>query len=176
MSRIGKQPVDIPEKVDVNINDNKVTVKGPKGEITRDFNPLFDIKIENDAVVVTRPSDSKDDRSQHGLIRSLIEGMVIGVTEGFSKKLELVGVGYNAKVQGSTLVLEVGYSHPIKIEAPDGIKFEVEKSIITVSGYDKQLVGDVAANIRETRKPEPYKGKGVKYVDEHIRRKVGKTG
>ena len=176
MSRIGKQPVDIPEKVNVNIDGSKVTVKGPKGEITRDFDPLFDINIEDDAVVVKRPSDSKDDRSQHGLIRSLIEGMVIGVTEGFSKKLELVGVGYNAKVQGSNLVLEVGYSHPIKIEAPKGIKFDVEKSIITVSGYDKQLVGDVAANIRETRKPEPYKGKGVKYVDEHIRRKVGKTG
>jgi|SRR6056297_86700 large subunit ribosomal protein L6 len=176
MSRIGKQPVDIPEKVNVNIDGSKVTVKGPKGEITRDFDPLFDINIEDDAVVVKRPSDSKDDRSQHGLIRSLIEGMVIGVTEGFSKKLELVGVGYNAKVQGSNLVLEVGYSHPIKIEAPEGIKFDVEKSIITVSGYDKQLVGDVAANIRETRKPEPYKGKGVKYVDEHIRRKVGKTG
>ncbi len=176
MSRIGKQPVDIPEKVNVNIDGSKVTVKGPKGEITRDFDPLFDINIEDDAVVVKRPSDSKDDRSQHGLIRSLIEGMVKGVTEGFSKKLELVGVGYNAKVQGSNLVLEVGYSHPIKIEAPEGIKFDVEKSIITVSGYDKQLVGDVAANIRETRKPEPYKGKGVKYVDEHIRRKVGKTG
>jgi large subunit ribosomal protein L6 len=176
MSRIGKQPVDIPEKVDVNIDGTKVTVKGPKGEITREFNPLFDINIEDEAVVVKRPSDSKDDRSQHGLIRSLIEGMVEGVTEGFSKKLELVGVGYNAKVQGSTLVLEVGYSHPIKFEAPEGVNFDVEKNIITVHGYDKQLVGDVAANIRETRKPEPYKGKGVKYVDEHIRRKVGKTG
>ncbi|MCF8008549.1 MAG: 50S ribosomal protein L6 [Halanaerobiales bacterium] len=176
MSRIGKQPVDIPEKVDVNINGSSITVKGPKGEITKEFSPLFDINIEDDAVVVKRPSDSKDDRSQHGLIRSLIEGMVKGVTEGFSKKLELVGVGYNAKVQGSDLVLEVGYSHPVKIEAPEGIKFEVEKNIITVSGYDKQLVGDIAANIRETRKPEPYKGKGVKYIDEHIRRKVGKTG
>lgn len=176
MSRIGKQPVDIPEKVDVNIDGSKVTVKGPKGEITREFSPLFDINIEDDAVVVKRPSDSKDDRSQHGLIRSLIEGMVEGVTKGFSKKLELVGVGYSAKVQGNDLVLEVGYSHPVKIEAPEGIKFEVEKNIITVSGYDKQLVGDIAANIRETRKPEPYKGKGVKYIDEHIRRKVGKTG
>jgi large subunit ribosomal protein L6 len=176
MSRIGKQPVDIPEKVNVNIDGNKVTVNGPKGELTKEFNSNFDIKIEEDAVVVTRPSDSKDDRSQHGLIRSLIEGMVEGVTEGFSKKLELVGVGYNAKVQGGDLILEVGYSHPITIEAPEGINFDVEKNIITVSGYDKQLVGDIAANIRETRKPEPYKGKGVKYVGEHIRRKVGKTG
>jgi large subunit ribosomal protein L6 len=176
MSRIGKQPVDIPEKVDVNIDGSIVTVKGPKGEIKREFNPNFDITIEDDAVVVKRPSDSKDDRSQHGLIRSLIEGMVEGVTKGFSKKLELVGVGYNAKVQGGKLVLEVGYSHPITIDAPEGVKFDVEKNIITVSGYDKQLVGDVAANIRETRKPEPYKGKGVKYIDEHIRRKVGKTG
>src|SRR6056297_1102386 len=176
MSRIGKQPVDIPEKVEVNIEGSKVTVKGPKGEITKEFNPDFDIKIKDQTVVVKRPSDSKDARSEHGLIRSLIEGMVEGVTEGFSKKLELVGVGYNAKVQGGDLILEVGYSHPIKIEAPDGINFDVEKNVITVSGYDKQLVGDVAANIRETRKPEPYKGKGVRYVGEHIRRKVGKTG
>ncbi|MCF8001096.1 MAG: 50S ribosomal protein L6 [Halanaerobiales bacterium] len=176
MSRIGKQPVDIPEKVDVDIKDGKITIKGPKGEITREFNPSFDINIENDAIVVSRPSDSKEDRSQHGLIRSLIEGMVKGVTEGFTKKLELVGVGYNAKVQGRDLVLELGYSHPIKIEAPEGINFDVEKNVVTVSGYDKQLVGDIAANIREQRKPEPYKGKGVKYIDEHIRRKVGKTG
>jgi large subunit ribosomal protein L6 len=176
MSRIGKQPVDIPEKVDVDIEDCKVTIKGPKGEITREFNSSFDINIEDDAVVVNRPSDSKEDRSQHGLIRSLIEGMVKGVTEGFTKKLELVGVGYNAKVQGGDLVLELGYSHPIKIEAPEGINFDVEKNVVTVSGYDKQLVGDIAANIREQRKPEPYKGKGVKYIDEHIRRKVGKTG
>jgi len=176
MSRIGKQPVDIPEKVDVDIEGGKVTIKGPKGEITREFNSSFDINIEDDAIVVNRPSDSKEDRSQHGLIRSLIEGMVEGVTKGFTKKLELVGVGYNAKVQGGDLVLELGYSHPIKIEAPEGINFDVEKNVVTVSGYDKQLVGDIAANIREQRKPEPYKGKGVKYIDEHIRRKVGKTG
>ncbi|MFO7814663.1 MAG: 50S ribosomal protein L6 [Halanaerobiales bacterium] len=176
MSRIGKQPVDIPEKVDVDIDGEKVTVKGPNGEISREFNSSFDINIEDEAVVVKRPSDSKDDRSEHGLIRSLIEGMVEGVTEGFKKKLELVGVGYSAKVQGSDLILELGYSHPIKIEAREGINFDVEKNIVTVSGYDKQLVGDIAANIREQRKPEPYKGKGVRYVDEHIRRKVGKTG
>jgi len=176
MSRIGKQPVNIPEKVNVNVEQNKVTVQGPKGEITKEFNPSFNVSIKDDAVVVERPSDSKDDRSQHGLIRSLIEGMVEGVTEGFSKKLKLVGVGYSAKVQSKDLILEVGYSQPIKIEAPEGIDFNVEKDIITVSGYDKQLVGDVAANIRETRKPEPYKGKGVRYVGEHIRRKVGKTG
>ncbi len=176
MSRIGKQPVDIPEKVDVDIEEGKVTIKGPQGEITREFNPSFDIKIEDEAVVVKRPSDSKEDRSQHGLIRSLVEGMVKGVTEGFTKKLELIGVGYNAKVQGKDLILELGYSHPIKIEAPEGINFDVEKNVVTVSGYDKQLVGDIAANIREQRKPEPYKGKGVKYIDENIRRKVGKTG
>ncbi|ADQ15324.1 50S ribosomal protein L6 [Halanaerobium hydrogeniformans] len=177
MSRIGKLPIEIPEKVDVSVDGQKVTVKGPKGELEREFKAGIDIKVEDNEIIVERNGDDIESRSMHGLVRSLIESMVNGVTKGFEKKLEMVGVGYSAQVQGNKLKLEVGYSHPVIIEAEGEIEFEVEKNTnITVKGIDKQLVGDTAAKIREVRKPEPYKGKGIKYVGEHIRRKVGKTG
>ncbi|MDI3546781.1 MAG: large subunit ribosomal protein [Halanaerobiales bacterium] len=177
MSRIGKLPIEIPEKVDVKIDGNKVTVKGPKGELTKEFNPRISVTVQDGQVVVERSSDDRNDRSLHGLTRSLINGMIEGVTKGFEKKLEMVGVGYSAKLKGKDLELEAGYSHPVTIKAVDGIEFEVEKNTqITVKGIDKQQVGELAAKIRSVRKPEPYKGKGIKYVDEHIRRKVGKTG
>ncbi len=177
MSRIGKLPVDIPEGIDVTIKGSDVTVKGPKGKLEKTFAPDITIKKEDNQVVVRRNGDDKKTRSLHGLTRSLIESMIEGVKNGFEKKLEMVGVGYNAQVKGKNLQLEVGFSHPVLIEAPDNIQFEVEdKGIITVKGIDKQEVGDVAAKIRAIRKPEPYKGKGIKYVGEHIRRKEGKTG
>lgn len=177
MSRIGKLPIEIPEKVDVKIDGNKVTVKGPKGKLTKEFNPRISVTVQDGQVMVERSSDDRNDRSLHGLTRSLINGMIEGVTKGFEKKLEMVGVGYSAKLKGKDLELEAGYSHPVTIKAVDGIEFEVEKNTqITVKGIDKQQVGELAAKIRSVRKPEPYKGKGIKYVDEHIRRKVGKTG
>jgi large subunit ribosomal protein L6 len=176
MSRIGHQPVAIPEKVEVTIDSNVVKVKGPNGELQQVVNPRMDIKIEDNELVVTRPTDSKVDKSMHGLTRSLIVNMIEGVTEGFKKVLELNGVGYRALKKGNNLELQVGYSHPVVIEPPKGIDFEVEKNKVIVKGIDKQLVGQVAANIRAVRPPEPYKGKGIKYVDEVIRRKEGKTG
>jgi len=176
MSRIGHQPVAIPEKVEVTIDSNVVKVKGPNGELQQVVNPRMDIKIEDNELVVTRPTDSKVDKSMHGLTRSLIVNMIEGVTEGFKKVLELNGVGYRALKKGSNLELQVGYSHPVVIEPPKGIDFEVDKNKVIVKGIDKQLVGQVAANIRAVRPPEPYKGKGIKYVDEVIRRKEGKTG
>lgn len=177
MSRIGKLPIAIPDNVDVKDNGNQLTVKGPKGELSRGFNPSISIEVKDSEILVTRNGDTREERSLHGLTRSLIDSMVVGVTDGFEKKLEMVGVGYNAKVQGKNLVLEVGYSHPVTIEAEGNIQFEVEKNTnISVKGIDKQLVGAVAAKIRAVREPEPYKGKGIKYVDERIRRKVGKTG
>ena len=177
MSRIGDKPIEIPEKVKINMEENKVTVNGPKGELTKNVTPKSEITISDDEIVVERKGNSKEDRSIHGLTRSLIENMIIGVVEGFTKELEMVGVGYNAQVKGNKLEIEAGYSHPVTLEAPDNIKFEVEdKTDIKVKGIDKQQVGDVAARVRAVRKPEPYKGKGIKYKDEHIRRKVGKTG
>ncbi|OCL27824.1 50S ribosomal protein L6 [Orenia metallireducens] len=176
MSRIGHKPVAIPEKVEVTIDGNVVKVKGPNGELQQVVNPRMDIKIEDNELTVTRPTDSKVDKSMHGLTRSLIVNMIEGVTEGFKKALELNGVGYRALKKGSNLELQVGYSHPVVIEPPEGIDFEVEKNKVIVKGIDKQLVGQVAANIRAVRPPEPYKGKGIKYVDEVIRRKEGKTG
>lgn len=177
MSRIGRLPIDIPEGVTLKQDENKLTVKGSKGELSKEFSPLISINITDDQVNVERSSDNREDRSLHGLTRSLIESMITGVTEGFEKKLEMVGVGYNAKLKGKDLELEVGYSHPVIIKTEGQIEFEVEKNTsITVRGIDKQLVGEMAAKIRSVREPEPYKGKGIKYVDEHIRRKVGKTG
>ena len=177
MSRIGKLPVDIPEGVEISIDGYEVTVKGPKGELKNSFNPQISIKEEDNQIIVERLEEDKNASSLHGLTRSLISSMIDGVKEGFEKKLEMVGVGYNAQVKGKNLELEVGYSHPVVIEATGDIKFEVEgKNKIIVKGINKQLVGDVAAKIRDVRKPEPYKGKGIKYVGEHIRRKVGKTG
>ncbi len=176
MSRIGKQPVPVPDGVDVAIDGLTVTVKGPKGEVTATMPEGVGITVEDGEVVVTRDSDLQDHRARHGLVRSLIANMVQGVTEGYSKKLEMVGVGYRATKKGSDLELQVGFSHPVLVEAPEGITLEVEdQTNITVTGVDKVVVGQVAANIRKIRPPEPYKGKGIKYIDERIRRKAGKA-
>ncbi|WP_035292513.1 50S ribosomal protein L6 [Clostridium sp. KNHs214] len=178
MSRIGKLPVAIPNGVTVNVTpDNVVTVKGPKGELTRKMHANMLINIEDNSVVVKRPSEQKEHRALHGLTRSLINNMVTGVTEGYQKTLELIGVGYRAQAKGKGLVLNLGFSHPVEIEAIDGIQFEVpEATKIVIKGIDKELVGEIAAVIRSHRKPEPYKGKGIKYQGEVIRRKEGKTG
>ncbi|AGB40216.1 ribosomal protein L6, bacterial type [Halobacteroides halobius DSM 5150] len=174
MSRVGHLPVEIPEKVEVSLDGSIITVKGPKGELTEEFSPRLNIEID-DELVISRISDSNQDKALHGLTRSSIINMIEGVTEGYQKKLELNGVGYRALKKGSKLELQVGYSHPVVIEPEEGISFEVDGSEITVKGIDKQLVGQVAANIRAVRKPEPYNGKGIKYADERIRRKEGKT-
>lgn len=178
MSRIGRQPVEVPSGVDVKINGSHITVKGPKGELEYTFSPDMEITLDNGEILVKRPSDSRVMRSLHGTTRALIENMVTGVTDGFEKELTMVGVGYRANLQGNTLVLNVGYSHPVEIEPPEGITFEVgEKSQqVIIRGVDKQVVGQVAADIRKVRPPEPYKGKGIRYVDERIRRKAGKAG
>jgi large subunit ribosomal protein L6 len=178
MSRIGKMPIEIPKGVDVKIEDgNKVTVKGPKGTLAQKFSPDMTIKIEDGQVVIERPSDLKRHKAFHGLTRSLLNNMVVGVSEGFKKELEINGVGYRAALQGKTLVLSLGYSHPVEMIPPEGITVELPtQTKIIVSGYDKQAVGEFAAKIRSKRKPEPYLGKGVKYADERIRRKEGKTG
>lgn len=178
MSRIGRLPIAIPNGVTVTVSpENVVTVKGPKGEITKTMHPNIDIAVEENSVIVTRKNDEKQNRSLHGLTRSLVNNMVVGVTEGYEKKLELVGVGYRAQLQGKKLVLNLGFSHPVEIEAKGGIEFQLDgANKITVKGIDKELVGAVAADIRSWRKPEPYKGKGIKYENEAIRRKEGKTG
>lgn len=176
MSRIGKQPVPVPSGVDVDIDGLTITVKGPKGELTSTMPEGVDITLADDEVTVTPQGVTRDHRSRHGLVRSLIANMVIGVTEGYAKKLEMVGVGYRAIQKGSDLEIQVGFSHPVMVEAPDEITLVVEdQTKITVTGIDKALVGQVAANIRKLRPPEPYKGKGIKYVDEVIRRKAGKA-
>jgi large subunit ribosomal protein L6 len=177
MSRIGKLPVPVPDGVEVTIDGLDITVKGPKGELSRQMPEGVTLSRDDEgAVVVTRNGESRTERSRHGLVRSLIANMIEGVTAGYSKSLELVGVGYRAAAKGSDVELQVGYSHPVLIEAPEGIAFEVpQPTRITVSGIDKVLVGQVAANIRKVRPPEPYKGKGIKYEGEHIRRKAGKA-
>lgn len=178
MSRIGRLPIDVPSGVEIKIEDNnKVTVKGPKGTLVKELPVEMDIKVENNQVVVTRPNDLKKMKSLHGLTRTLINNMVIGVTEGYKKVLEINGVGYRGQKQGKKLTLSLGYSHPVEMEDPEGIEVTMEgQNLIIVSGIDKEKVGQYAAEIREKRKPEPYKGKGIKYQDEVIRRKVGKTG
>ena len=178
MSRIGRAPVAIPAGVEVNVADNNVvTVKGPKGTLTQQFNSNLTITVEGNVATVTRPNDLKENRALHGLTRSLLNNMVVGVTEGFKKTLEVNGVGYRVALEGNKLVMNLGFSHQVIMEAPAGITVEVPNpNLIIVSGFDKQLVGQFAANIREKRPPEPYKGKGIKYSDEVIRRKVGKTG
>ena len=178
MSRIGRAPVAIPAGVEVNVADNNVvTVKGPKGTLTQQFNENLTITVEGNVITVARPNDLKENRALHGLTRSLINNMVVGVTEGFKKTLEVNGVGYRVALEGNKLVMNLGFSHQVIMEAPAGITVEVPNpNLIIVSGYDKQLVGQFAANVREKRRPEPYKGKGIKYSDEVIRRKVGKTG
>ncbi len=178
MSRIGLKPIEIPNGVEVKVNDNNlVEVKGPKGSLSEQFDPKMDIKIEGNEITVNRPNELKKYKSLHGLTRTLIANMIEGVTNGYEKKLEIVGTGYRAQKQGKKLVLNLGYSHPIEMEDPEGIEVEVPaQTQIIVRGINKQLVGNYAAKIRDLRKPEPYKGKGIRYADEVVRRKVGKTG
>ena len=177
MSRIGRMPIAIPAGVTVEVaENNKVTVKGPKGTLERVLAPEMNIAIEGEEVVVTRPNDLKRMKSLHGLTRTLINNMVVGVSTGYEKKLEINGVGYKVSKQGNKIVLALGYSHPVEMEDPAGLESVVEGNTITVKGIDKEKVGQDAAEIRSKREPEPYKGKGIKYVDEVIRRKVGKTG
>ena len=176
MSRIGKKPVDIPAGVDVQIDGDRVTAKGPKGELSATFSRAIAIERVDNQVIVTRPSDEPVHRSLHGLTRSLINNMVVGVSAGFTKTLEIVGVGYRAAKKGEGIEIAAGFSHPVTVSPIKGIDFDVPiPTRIIVSGADKQLVGEIAANIRKIRPPEPYKGKGIKYQDERIRRKVGKT-
>jgi large subunit ribosomal protein L6 len=178
MSRVGKQPIQLPEKVQVDIRGSKVTVKGPKGELIRSFHPDMEIVLEERVLVVRRPTDHRNHRAMHGLTRALLANMVTGVSEGYSKVLEIVGTGYRAEMQGEKLVLYLGYSHPIEFPPPEGISFEVPRGgrTVTVQGIDKELVGEIAARIRRQRPPEPYKGKGVRYEGEYVRRKAGKAG
>ncbi|ELC8443670.1 50S ribosomal protein L6 [Clostridium sp. LIBA-8841] len=178
MSRVGKMPIAIPAGVTVTVTpENVVTVKGPKGELVKAMHKDINIAVEDAQVVVTRPSDVKEHRALHGLTRALLNNMVVGVSQGFSKTLELNGVGYRAQLQGKKLVMNLGYSHPVEVEAVEGVDFKLDGTTkVIVEGIDKEKVGAVAANIRSWRKPEPYKGKGIKYSDEVIRRKEGKTG
>jgi large subunit ribosomal protein L6 len=176
MSRIGKMPITVPKSVTVNIIDGTVTVKGPRGELSRSVPRQISVITEDATLRVERASDEPTQRSLHGLTRSLLANMVTGVTDGFSRRLEVNGVGYRAAVSAGNLVLQVGYSHPVLVPAPPGITFAVQANAITVSGADKEMVGEVAAQVRRIRPPEPYKGKGIKYAEEVIRRKAGKAG
>ncbi|MBS4175696.1 50S ribosomal protein L6 [Bacillus sp. FJAT-49736] len=178
MSRVGKKPIEIPSGVTITVDgENNVTVKGPKGELSRSFNPDIAINVEENVINVTRPSDSKAHRALHGTTRALLSNMVEGVSKGYEKTLELVGVGYRAQKQGAKLVLNVGYSHPVEFEAESGLEIEVPSNTkVIVRGTSKERVGALAANIRDVRPPEPYKGKGIRYEGEYVRRKEGKTG
>ena len=175
MSRIGKQPIAIPEGVTVDVKPGLVLVKGPKGELSQAVSGDMKVMVEDGTITVERPTDRGEHRALHGLTRSLIANMVTGVTNGFERRLEIQGVGYRARLQGKALELSVGYSHPVSVRAPDGIEFEVpQPTEVVVRGIDKQRVGEITAQIRRTRPPEPYKGKGIRYAGEHVRRKVGK--
>ena len=178
MSRIGRMPVEVPKGVSVDIKGTYVRVKGPKGQLEHTFPASMKISLKEGMVIVERPSDERTHRALHGMTRAIINNMVVGVDKGFEKVLEINGVGYRAELDGSNLVINVGYSHPVIVEPPDGITFEVEPRarLIKIQGYDKAVVGQVAADIRKIRPPEPYKGKGIKYIDERIRRKAGKAG
>lgn len=178
MSRIGRMPVVIPKGVDVEVNGSNLRVKGPRGEMVRTFPADMIITLTDDRIEVDRPSDERMHRSLHGMTRALINNMVVGVSTGFQRTLEINGVGYRAEMDGNTLVLYVGYSHPVRMEPPAGISFEVDTKTrqVRVKGFDKEQVGQITANIRKVRPPEPYKGKGIKYLEEKIRRKAGKTG
>ena len=177
MSRIGNKVIVLPAGVEITNNDNVVTVKGPKGELTREFSKDIEIRVEGTEVTLHRPNDSKEMKTIHGTTRALLNNMVIGVSEGFKKELEMRGVGYRAQLQGKKLVLAVGKSHPDEVEAPEGITFELPTpTTIVVSGISKEVVGQTAAYVRSLRSPEPYKGKGIRYVGEFVRRKEGKTG
>ncbi|MCM3612582.1 50S ribosomal protein L6 [Planococcus sp. MERTA32b] len=178
MSRVGKKPIEVPADVTITLGDkNEVTVKGPKGELTRAFNQDITISLEDNVLTLTRPSDSKDHRTNHGTTRALLANMVTGVSQGFERTLELVGVGYRAQLQGKKLVLNVGYSHPVEFTPEEGVEVEVQGNTkVVVKGINKERVGALASNIRATRPPEPYKGKGIRYEGEVVRRKEGKTG
>jgi large subunit ribosomal protein L6 len=177
MSRIGRLPVPVPSSVDVTIEGRQLTVKGPKGTLSRTLHPDMAVAKEDGTVVVTRPTEQKTHKQLHGLTRTLVNNMVIGVTDGYRKGLEITGVGYRAALNGRKLTLNLGYSHPIEIDPPEGITFELENPThLAVVGIDKELVGQIAAQVRSTRKPEPYKGKGVRYAGEYVRRKAGKAG
>ena len=177
MSRVGKKPIEIPAGVTVTLDNNIVTVKGPKGELSRTFHADIEIKVEDNVINISRPSDAKEHRALHGTTRAVLANMVEGVSKGFERTLELVGVGYRAAKQGNKLVLSVGYSHPVEIEPETGIEIEVPANTkVIVKGTDKERVGALAANIRDVRPPEPYKGKGIRYEGEFVRRKEGKTG
>lgn len=176
MSRIGLKPVEIPQGVEVKLDGLTITVKGPKGQLTRELHQDMKVNIEDNVLTVERPSDQKEHRALHGTTRSLINNMVEGVSKGFEKTLDIIGVGYRAQKQGNKLVVNAGYSHPVEIDPIDGIEIDVPKNTqLIVKGIDKELVGAVAANIRAIRPPEPYKGKGIRYANEHVRRKEGKT-
>jgi large subunit ribosomal protein L6 len=177
MSRIGRLPIDVPSGVEVKVDGQSVAVKGPKGELALVVKNPISVSVEDGQVLVTRPDDERESRSLHGLTRTLIANQIIGVTEGYSKGLEVVGTGYRVQSKGNSIEFALGYSHPITVDPPSGISFTVEgNNKLTVSGIDKQAVGEVAANIRKLRKPEPYKGKGVRYAGEVVRRKAGKSG
>lgn len=176
MSRIGKRPVTVPSGVEVTLGKDKIDVKGPKGALSSPTHPKVSYEKDGDSIVVSPVDDSRMARAQHGLRRTLLDNMVQGVSKGFAKTLEVIGVGYRVQVQGNKVVLSVGYSHPVEMEMPKGIEAKAEGNKLTIEGADKQLVGEIAARIRKVRKPEPYKGKGIKYSDETIRRKAGKSG
>ena len=179
MSRVGRKPIEIPSGTKIEIKENLIEVEGPRGKLSLSFNPLIKIKKENGVLRVERLSEEKKVRAIHGLTRSLISNLVVGVTQGFKKELEVVGIGYSARMEGKRLLLQVGYSHPVYYEPPEGISLNVRREknfVITVEGIDKQKVGEVAAEIRRIRPPEPYKGRGIRYIGEHIRLKAGKKG
>ncbi len=177
MSRVGNNPIVVPSGVDVAVDGPDVTVKGPRGTLQRTIDDRITVAVEDGVVTLARHDESRESKALHGLYRALINNMVVGVSEGYRKELQAVGVGYRANLQGKKLELQVGFSHPVTMDAPEGIDFEVpEPTKIVVSGIDKELVGQVAANIRQVRPPEPYKGKGIRYVDEYVRRKAGKAG
>jgi large subunit ribosomal protein L6 len=178
MSRIGRMPVRLPEGVQVKLDGSDVSVKGQRGTLTRALHPEMIVELDDGVLLVKRPSDSRQHRSLHGLTRALLNNMVVGVSEGFVRKLEVEGVGYRAEMNGETLVLNVGYSHPVEMHPPQNVTFTVENrgKLITVEGIDKQVVGEISAQIRKVRPPEPYKGKGIRYQGEHVRRKAGKAG
>ena len=177
MSRVGKNPIPIPDKAKVEIKDSMVTVTGPKGSLSREIHPDISASVEDNQLIVSRASDIKKHRALHGLTRALLNNMVVGVTDGFKRELQIIGVGYRAEMQGKNLILNLGYSHPIVLNPPDGVKIEAfpKENKISVEGIDKELVGQVAAKIRSFRKPEPYKGKGIRYMGEYVRSKDGKT-
>ncbi|NUL49426.1 50S ribosomal protein L6 [Cellulosimicrobium funkei] len=176
MSRIGRLPITVPSGVEIKIDGGNVAVKGPKGELSHAVASPIEITLEEGTVTVTRPNDERESRSLHGLTRTLISNMIVGVTDGYEKQLEVIGTGYRVQAKGSDLEFALGYSHPVPVKAPEGITFKVEGNKVTVAGIDKQRVGETAANIRKLRRPDPYKGKGVRYAGEVIRRKAGKAG